>query len=68
MMGIFLSWQWGMILLVLIFVMNFPIHITIGTSFTITACSCAVGYALRGNIRTGAGLPPWVSALHLAEY
>ena len=40
----------GMILLILIFVLNFPIHIAIGTSaliMAITACSGAIGYALH---------------------
>lgn len=49
----------GMILLILIFVLNFPIHIAIGTSsliMAISACSGTVGYALRGSIKPLAGL------------
>lgn len=49
----------GMILLILIFVLKFPIHIAIGTSaliMAITACSGTLGYALHGNIRPLAGL------------
>ncbi|HQM88527.1 MAG TPA: sulfite exporter TauE/SafE family protein [Exilispira sp.] len=49
----------GMILLILIFVLNFPLHVAIGTSaliMSITACSGAIGYGLRGNIRLADGL------------
>lgn len=49
----------GMILLILIFVLNFPIHKAIGTSaliMAITACSGTIGYALQGSIRPIAGL------------
>jgi len=49
----------GMILLILIFVLNFPLHVAIGTSaliMAITACSGTFGYALHGNVRPLAGL------------
>lgn len=49
----------GMILLILIFVLNFPLHIAIGTSaliMAITACSGTIGYALHGSIKPLAGL------------
>ena len=49
----------GVILLILIFVLNFPLHIAIGTSsliMAITACSGTIGYALHGNIKPLAGL------------
>jgi hypothetical protein len=49
----------GMILLIMIFVLNFPLHVAIGTSaliMAITACSGTLGYALHGNIRPLAGL------------
>lgn len=49
----------GMILIILLFVLNFPLHKAIGTSsliMAITACSGAVGYALHGNIQPIAGL------------
>ncbi len=48
-----------MILLILIFVLNFPIHLAIGTSallMVITSCSGTVAYALRGNIHLIPGL------------
>jgi len=49
----------GMILLILIFVLNFPIRVAVGTSaliMAITACSATLGYALHGNIRLVDGL------------
>lgn len=55
----------GMILLILIFVLNFPIHIAIGTSaliMAITACSGAIGYALHGNTKPVEGLILGISA------
>ncbi|MDD5583420.1 MAG: sulfite exporter TauE/SafE family protein [Candidatus Marinimicrobia bacterium] len=55
----------GMILLILIFVLNFSLHIAIGTSaliMAITACSGAIGYALQGNINLLAGLIIGISA------
>jgi len=55
----------GMILLILIFVLNFPLHVAVGTSaliMAITACSGTVGYALHGNIRPRAGLALGLSA------
>ncbi|MDY6821972.1 MAG: sulfite exporter TauE/SafE family protein [Deferribacterota bacterium] len=47
-----------MVLLILIFVLNYPIHVAVGTSaliMAITACSGSLGYALHGNIRVFAG-------------
>jgi len=55
----------GMILLILIFVLDFPIHLAIGTSaiiMAITACSGTIGYALHGNTKPIAGLILGVSA------
>jgi len=49
----------GMILLALIFVLNFPLHTAIGTSaliMAITACSGTFGYALHGSIKPLTGL------------
>jgi hypothetical protein len=49
----------GMVLLILIFVLNFPLHVAIGTSaliMAITACSGTIGYAIHGNIKPLAGL------------
>jgi hypothetical protein len=57
--GVFGAGGGGMILLILVFVLNFPLHIAIGTSaliMAITACSGAIGYALYGNIRLLDGL------------
>jgi hypothetical protein len=54
-----------MILLILIFVLNFPIHIAIGTSaliMAITACSGAIGYALHGSTKPVEGLILGISA------
>ena len=54
MTGIFGAGGGGMILIILIFVLNFPLHLAIGTSaflMTITACSGTIGYALQGNVR-----------------
>ena len=65
MTGIFGAGGGVMILLILIFVLNFPIHMAIGTSsllMTITACSGAFGYALHGNIRILPGLITGISA------
>ena len=55
----------GMILLILVFVLNFPLHIAIGTSaliMAITACSGAIGYALHGNMQPLVGLNLGLSA------
>jgi len=49
----------GMILLILIFILDFPLHKAIGTSaliMAITACSGAVGYGLNGKINLLSGL------------
>ncbi len=59
MTGIFGAGGGGMILLILIFVLSFPIHLAIGTSallMVITSCSGTVAYALRGNIQLVPGL------------
>ena len=56
----------GMILIVLIFVLDFPLHVAIGTSvliMAITATSGTIGYALHGNIRPVAGLVIGFSAV-----
>jgi len=56
----------GMILIVLIFVLDFPLHVAIGTSvliMAITATSGTIGYALHGNIKPGAGLVIGFSAV-----
>lgn len=59
MTGIFGAGGGGMILLILIFILNFPIHLAIGTSallMVITSCSGTIAYALRGNIQLIPGL------------
>jgi len=56
----------GMILLVLTFVLDFPLHTALGTSMfimAITALSGAVGYALHGNINLLAGVVIGLSAI-----
>jgi len=65
MTGIFGSGGGAMILLILIFILDFPIHLAIGTAsllMTITACSGTVGYAIHGNIQSPAGLIIGISA------
>lgn len=65
MTGIFGAGGGGLILLILIFVLNFPIHLAIGTSaflMVIAACSGTIGYALHGNVQTVAGLIIGISA------
>jgi len=55
----------GIMILVTLFVLNFPLHLAIGTStfiMAITATSGALGYALHGNIRPIAGLIIGLSA------
>jgi hypothetical protein len=57
--GIFGAGGGVMVLLVLIFVLNFSVHKAIGTStliMAITALSGAIGYGVRGNIHLMAGL------------
>lgn len=49
----------AMILLILVFVLNFPLHLAIGTStliMAITVGSGVLGYALHGSIKPLAGL------------
>ncbi|HOK35213.1 MAG TPA: sulfite exporter TauE/SafE family protein [Candidatus Pacearchaeota archaeon] len=49
----------GIVLLILIFVLDFPLHKAIGTSaliMAITACSGAIGYGLHGNTNILSGL------------
>ncbi len=56
----------GFILILLIFVLNFPLHLAIGTSvliMAITASSGAVGFALHGNIRPISGIIIGISAV-----
>lgn len=56
----------GMILIVLVFVLDFPLHVAIGTSvmiMAITATSGTIGYALNGFIRPLTGLIVGASAV-----
>ena len=56
----------ALILLILLFVLNVPLRSAIGTStliMSITACSGAFGYALRGNINYLAGIVIGLSAV-----
>ncbi|MBD3413536.1 MAG: TSUP family transporter [Candidatus Aminicenantes bacterium] len=49
----------GFVFIILVFVLNFPLHLAVGTSvliMAITASSGAAGFALHGNIRPVAGL------------
>ncbi|MDD3735178.1 MAG: sulfite exporter TauE/SafE family protein [Candidatus Pacebacteria bacterium] len=65
MTGIFGAGGGGMILIILIFVLNFPLRVAIGTSaliMAITALSGTIGYALHGNIQPIAGLILGISA------
>jgi len=65
MSGIFGAGGGAMILLILIFVLNIPLRVAIGTScllMTITSCSGALGYALQGNLRLLPGLIMGLSA------
>ncbi len=65
MTGIFGSGGGAMILLILIFILDFPIHLAVGTAsllMTITSCSGTVGYALHGNVQPLAGLIIGISA------
>jgi len=59
MCGIFGAGGGGMILLILIFVLRYPVHVAVGTSsfiMMITAASGTAGYALQGNIDVYAAL------------
>jgi len=59
MCGLFGAGGGGMILLILIFVLNYPLRVAIGTEaliMSITAVSGAAGYALHGNVRPIAGI------------
>lgn len=65
MAGVFGAGGGMMALFVLIFVLNFPLHLAIGTSvviMAITASSAMVGYALHGNLNLLAGLILGISA------
>ncbi len=65
MTGIFGAGGGMMVLLILIFVLNFPIHLAVGTStliMAITASSGALGYALHKSIKPIAGLILGLSA------
>ncbi len=67
MTGIFGAGGGIMFLVTLIFVLNFPLHLAIGTStliMTITAGSGALGYALHRSIRPIAGLIIGLSAAY----
>lgn len=65
MAGVFGAGGGLMILFVLIFVLNFPLHLAIGTSviiMAITASSAMIGYALHANLKPLAGLILGISA------
>ncbi len=65
MTGVFGAGGGVMVLLILIFVLSFPIHLAVGTStliMAITASSGVLGYALQRNIRPLAGLILGISA------
>jgi len=56
----------GFVFIILVFVLNFPIHLAVGTSvliMAITASSGAIGFALHGNIKPVAGLVIGLSAV-----
>jgi hypothetical protein len=60
----------GMILMILIFVLRYPVHMAVGTSsfiMMITAASGTVGYVLQGNIDIYAALIASVSTLLAAS-
>jgi len=66
MCGIFGAGGGGMILLILIFVLRYPVHVAVGTSsfiMMITAASGTVGYALQENIDVYAALIASATAL-----
>jgi len=59
MTGIFGAGGGGMILMILIFVLNFPLRLAIGTSsflMTITALSGVLGYAGHGSVKWASGI------------
>lgn len=59
MCGLFGAGGGGMIFIILIFVLHYPIHLAVGTSsliMAITATSGTVGYAIQGNIDIFAAL------------
>jgi len=59
MCGLFGAGGGGMILLILIFVLRYPVHLAVGTSsfiMMITAASGTAGYVLHGNIDIQAAL------------
>jgi len=65
MTGVFGAGGGGIILLILIFVLDFPIHTAIGTSsllMVIATFSGTVGYVIHGSINPVAGLILGVSA------
>jgi len=52
-------WWGNGILIILIFVLHYPVHMAVGTSsfiMMITAASGTLGYVLHGNINTSAAL------------
>lgn len=56
----------GFVFMILVFVLNFPLQLAVGTSVLImalTASSGAVGFALHGNIKPLAGLVIGLSAV-----
>lgn len=65
MTGIFGAGGGLIFLVILVFVLQFPIHEAVGTSsliMTITAFSGSIGYAIQGNMNLTAGLVIGISA------
>jgi hypothetical protein len=70
MCGLFGAGGGGMILMILIFVLRYPVHMAVGTSsfiMMITATSGTVGYVLHGNIDIYAALIASVPTLLAAS-
>lgn len=66
MCGLFGAGGGGMIFMILVFVLHYPIHVAVGTSsfiMMITAISGTAGYALHGNIDIYAALIASVSTV-----
>jgi hypothetical protein len=70
MCGLFGAGGGGMILIILIFVLHYPVHMAVGTSsfiMMITAASGTAGYVLHGNINIYAALIASVPTLLAAS-
>ncbi|MBC7120946.1 MAG: sulfite exporter TauE/SafE family protein [Candidatus Methanosuratus sp.] len=70
MCGVFGAGGGGMILIILVFVLHYPLHLAVGTSsfiMAITAASGTAGYILHGNIDIYAALIASVSTLLAAS-